>query len=190
MGSRRSAPEASIQGPRPWARWRMAIGVCLLVGGAGCGYSVGRGASGPRTLAVSMTKEPGIDLDAAAMVDNATRRALTRSPSTRLVSQEGADQVLEVELLQVQAGLAPFAEPGLRAAQYQVSVRIKGRVVDSSGRALWSSATITGEAPFVSTPGSLEALDGARRRALARASDEAADRLVAALALASWQAPR
>jgi hypothetical protein len=91
-----------------------------------------------------------------------------------------AHGTLSVEIVDIQIGLGTFAEPSLRAARYQVSISLRGKLEDAGGF-VWTSAPIAGHAPFFSTPGAIEALDGAGRRALERASDEAAERLVASL---------
>jgi hypothetical protein len=154
-----------------------ALGSAL---GGACGYAVSPGA-GARAIAVGKVSEPAIDVDAAAMVNAAVRHAIASNPSTRLVSGGAADATLDIELVNSAAALAPLADPNLRAAQYRVVVLVKGRLHDRSGKVIWESPVIVGEAPFLSTPGQVEALDGARRRALSRAADVAAERLVASL---------
>jgi hypothetical protein len=156
------------------AAWIHAL---LLVG---CGYTIGPGRTpgGVRTIAVARIEEPGLDLDAAAMVAESVRRAVARGPSTELASS-GADATVEVKLLESSSGLAPLADPSTRAAQYRAIIRLTAVLTKSDGRVLWRSSVVTGEAPYLSMPGKLEALDGARRRALAQAADDAATKLLA-----------
>jgi hypothetical protein len=125
-------------------------------------------------------REVGIDVDAAAYVGASVRRAVARGQGLRISPKSDSHGELEVEIVDIQIGLGSFADPSLRAARYQVVVSLRGKLVDASGF-VWNSPSIAGYAPFLSTPGPLEALDGAGRRALERASDEAADRLVAGL---------
>jgi hypothetical protein len=148
---------------------------------AGCGYTVGPAGGTARAIAVGRMTEPGIDVDAAALVNAAVRHALASSPGTRLVAEDAADETLDIELLNATSGLAPLADPNLRAAQYRALVLVRGKLIDRTGKVTWTSPVITGEAPFLSTPGPIETLDGARRRALSRAADVAAERLVASM---------
>jgi lipopolysaccharide assembly LptE-like protein len=147
---------------------------------AGCGYSAVP-AAGARSIAIGRLSEPGIDVDAAALVNAAVRHAIASSPSTRLVSRGAADATLDIELLNSASALAPLADPNVRAAQYRAVVLVRGRLLDKRGVLIWESPVIQGDSPFLSTPGPVETLDGARRRALARAADIAAERLVACL---------
>jgi hypothetical protein len=143
-----------------------------------CGYGVGA------TRAISVGKlvdAQAIDVDAAALVTNAVRRAVARGPRTRLVESDAADAHLEVELLSTDSPLAPFADPAARAAQYRATVTVRGRLVDRGGKIVWTSNAITGEARYLSVSGAVEALEGARRRALERAAEDAAERLLAGM---------
>ena len=152
----------------------------LMLPCASCGYSVGSRGLGhePRRVVVAPVREAGIDIDAAALVSSAVRRAITRTPAASLIAAGSGRSTLDVELIDTQKRLAPMADPGQRAAQYRVTVRLRGKLVSPSGRTLWTSAPVDGNAYFVSTPGPIERLDGAGRRALAKAAEEAADRLV------------
>lgn len=155
--------------------------LCLAL--AGCGYTVAsvRTTGGePYRLDVAPVVELGVDVDAAGYVASAVRSTILRSQGLELGGAGSANGRLTVEIVDVQIGLGAFSEPNLRAARYQVSIVLRGRLADSGGET-WTSAPVTGTAPFLSPPGRIEALDGAGRRALERASDEAADRLVAAL---------
>ena len=150
----------------------------LLV--VGCGYqsTVARGDGPPRTLRIPPIRETAVDLDAGAMVQRSLLLAAGRVPGLVLVSADAPAPALEAELVAVRSGLSPFAEPNLRAAHYRVVVELQGRLVGLDGRVLFTSAVVHGEAPFYSTPGRIEVLDGAARRALERASEQAAERLV------------
>jgi hypothetical protein len=130
-------------------------------------------------LAVAEIRETGVDVDAAGFVSAAVRRAVSRGQGLELAGSKAHGE-LAVEIVDIQLGLGAFAEPGLRAARYQVSISLRGKLTDASGFE-WTSAPVTGYAPFFSTPGAIEALDGAGRRALERASDEAAERLIASV---------
>lgn len=130
-------------------------------------------------IAVAPIREPGLDLDAGADVTRAVRLAVARAAGFRLVEESDADRVLHVELLDVNSALAPFAEPSLRAAQYVVRLTLRGTLQDEHGR--WTSPAVVGEGRFLSTPGGVEQLDGANRRALERAAQQAAERLVGTL---------
>jgi hypothetical protein len=155
----------------------------LLLGSlASCGYSIGAGRApgGLTSLAVETKDQEALDVDAAALVSRAVRRAIARGPSTQL-AEEGAEGTLRVRLIEARADLAPLADPRLRAAQYRAEIRLVATLVRTDGKLLWTSSLIVGEAPYLSTPGALERLDGARRRALERAAEDAADRLVAAM---------
>jgi hypothetical protein len=147
---------------------------------ASCGYSVGavRTPGNVRRISVAPVQEDGIDIDAAALVAREVRRKIANGMSTTLSDEENAQAVLAVTLLDSDAKLAPLADPGLRAAQYVAVVRIRGTLTSTAGKALWKSGVISAEAPYLSVPDDLEALDGARRRALAQAAESAAARLV------------
>lgn len=155
----------------------------ILLTVAGCGYTLGAAPTpgGVRHIRVAPVEEPGIDIDAAAVVSNAVRRAVARSPSTKLASGDGAEAALYVTMLDAKEGLAPYANPGARAAQYKLRVRVKARLMSSAGEMLWSSGIIEGEAAFLSPTGGLESVDGARRRAMVSAAEDAADRLIDAM---------
>jgi hypothetical protein len=124
-------------------------------------------------------RETGIDVDAAGYVTTSVRRAVARGQGLELAGAKPHGE-LAVEIVDIQIGLGAFAEPGLRAARYQVAISLRGKLKDASGFE-WTSAPVTGYAPFFSTPDPIESLDGAGRRALERASDEAAERLIASL---------
>src|SRR5262249_44155475 len=103
-------------------KFRLAF---VLFASSACGYSVAPGA-GARAIAVGKISEPGIDIDAAALVNAAVRHAIASSPSTRLVSSGAAEATLDVELVNSASALAPLADPNLRAGQYRAVVLVKG----------------------------------------------------------------
>jgi hypothetical protein len=109
------------------------------------------------------------------------REAIARSSRTRLVGDDAAEAELQVMLVGTDSPLQPFADPGVRAAQYRAVVLLRGRLVSRTGEVLWSSGVITGEASFLSPGGRIETVDGARRTALSRAAADAASRLVASM---------
>lgn len=154
----------------------------LLSALAGCGYSTR--VVGPHgddlTVFVPLVEAPGIDVDAPGFVDASVRREVARAAGLSLAGEAGAQAVFRVEVLEVRTGLAPFAEPALRAAQYQATIRLRGRL-ERPGAKGWRSGVVTGAASYLSTAGPIERLDGAGRRALARAAEDAAEQLVAAL---------
>lgn len=172
MTSLRRSPGPS-RPPRP------PLGLALAALVAACGYTVGavRPANGPRALRVEAIEERGIDVDAAAQVARAVRRRVAMGPSTRL-EEDAPEAVLSIRLLDARHALSPMSDPRLRAAEYVAQVRLLGTLSSTVGRSLWRSPVVVGEAHFMSMPGSMESLDGARRRALAQAAEQAADRLL------------
>jgi membrane associated rhomboid family serine protease len=154
---------------------------------SGCGYVLGPGRTpgGVRAVAVQKIDEPGLDLDAAALVAESVRRAVARGPSTELAPAGSAEATMEIRLLESSSGLVPLADPATRAAQYRAIIRLSAVLTKSDGHILWRSSVVTGEAPYLSMPGKLEALDGARRRALAQAADDAAAKLLALMVYGS-----
>lgn len=150
-----------------------------------CGYTVGRvaPANGPRAISVAPIEERGIDVDAAAMVARAVRRRVAMGPST-VLEEDRPEAVLSVSLIEAGHALSPMSDPRLRAAEYVAQIRLQGTLSSTAGAALWRSPVVVGEAHFMSMPGPIESLDGARRRALAQAADEAAERLWAHLVYA------
>ena len=152
--------------------------VLLALLSASCGYTVTTSAGGGiRRLAVAPIEEPGLDIDGGAMVSVAVRRAVARGPGLRLVRTH-PDALLFVRLIDARTGLRPLADPGARAAQYAVTVKIQGELRRADGAALWTSPTIVGAAEMLSPADGVEAIDGARRRTLQRAAEDAAEQLV------------
>lgn len=160
------------------------LALAALLGGSSCGYTHRITTPDGRDLPifVPLVRDPGLDVDAAGLVDGHLRREVARTAGLRLSSDSQSNLRLEVEVVDVRTALAPFAEPGLRAAQYRAVVIVKGRLVDSERGLRWSG-TATGEAPYLSTGGPIEALDGAGRRALGEAAELATRQLVDALVL-------
>jgi hypothetical protein len=148
----------------------------------GCGYSAGsfRSSGEPYRVRIApIVDRPAVDIDAAGLVATSIRGAILREQGLALVNGE-PDGLLAVDLVSVDMGIGAFAEPSLRAARYQVTVVVECRLSED-GREVWRSPPIAGVAPFFSPPGRIEALDGASRRALEHASEQAAERAVAAL---------
>ena len=157
---------------------RAAALTALALLGASCGYTsrVTGPDGGDVAVVVPPVAHPGLDPYAPGIVDRALRRAVARAAGLRL--SDAAPRALRVTVADVRIGLTPFAEPGLRAAQYEAEITLTGAL---EGGRPWRSPVVRGAAPFLSTGGRLEALDGAGRRALGEAADEAARRLVGAL---------
>ncbi len=159
------------------------LATCLTLLAVGCGYTFGapRAPGGVERLDVAPVVEPGIDVDAAAVVASAVRTSVSRGGSISLSSPSAADALLKVELLGSAAGLEPFASPSVRATQYRAAVRIRATLVRPDGEVLWTSPIVEGRAPFLSVPDAAETLDGVRRRAMVTAASDAADQLIAAM---------
>jgi outer membrane lipopolysaccharide assembly protein LptE/RlpB len=172
--------------PRP--RLLLLAGLALALGG--CGYRLGARplVGGVRALSVPAVRGEGIDLDAEAELARALRRAVARGPSTRLVPAGAADARLAVRLISADAGLAPLSDGAARASDYELRVRVSATLIRGVEEVIWRSGPVEGRAPYFSVPDAAEALDGARRRALARACEAAAEQLLGALAAAP-QAP-
>ncbi len=134
----------------------------------------------PYRLSVVEVGESGIDVDAGALVSASVRRAVMREQGLTLATGATAHGALAVEIVDIQISLGSFTDPSQRAARYQVVVSLRGRLEDASGFK-WVSPAATGYAPFFSTPGPIEALDGAGRRALEQAAEDAGQRLIASL---------
>lgn len=120
-------------------------------------------------------------MDAPGLLDSALKRAIARSSALHL--SDTAERELEVEVIGVSTPLAGFAEPRLRAAQYEVRLSVRVRMFVGQKKVVWSSPIYVSQAPYVSTPGQLVALDGAGRRALQQAAEISAERLVVAVGL-------
>lgn len=150
---------------------------------SGCGYGLARARAphGIESVHVEVRDERGLDVDAAAQVSRAIRGAVARRPALALGSEGSAGGVLEVKLVDASTPLAPFADPAVRAAQYRAEVRLLATLADGEGKIVWRSSLIVAEAPYLSPPGPLEMLDGARRRALEVAADRAAEALISSL---------
>lgn len=149
---------------------------------ASCGYHFGAvGPQGVRALEVRAEDEQGIDVDAGALLASAVRRAVAHGPSTHLAPPGEAEAILEVRLIEARAPLSPLSDTAVRAGEYRAEVVAVGTLVAPDGRVLWRSQRVIGSAPFLSAPGALETQEGLRRAALARAAEEAAERLVTAL---------
>ena len=160
--------------------WGLAASVLLAF--SSCGYATRPPLLGPSDwqLHLAPIVEEALDLDAGAEVDSALRRHLARRTFIRL--EEDAANTLVVALSEARVQLAARAEPALRAPRYVVKVALKATLVQEDIKPTMShSFVVAGEDEFTAPAGSIEALDGAQRASLARAADEAADRLVNAL---------
>lgn len=160
-----------------------AIQIAALLGLAGCGYSFGvpKAPGGVRRLGVAPITEPGIDLDAAAVVSVAVRRSVARGPSVALASTAKAEAILRVVLLGATSSLEPFSSRSVRATQYRALIRIRATLEKPDGVVLWRSPVLEGRAPYLSVADAAETLDGAQRRAMAHAAADAADKLMTAM---------
>lgn len=120
------------------------------------------------------------DVDARTLV----RRALSRGAPTRrhleLVSDPDAP-VLWVRIEEVSNHRLPGSDPQIRAPRYQVRVRLWAEVRLDDGDSMAGRAL--GEERYVAPAGGIERLDGAYRTYLARAADQAAERLLDVLSL-------
>ncbi|MBK6690257.1 MAG: hypothetical protein IPG45_37675 [Deltaproteobacteria bacterium] len=157
--------------------------VFALVGLIACGYtaSSARPDGQVRRLHVAPIVDPALHLDTGALVEEAVRQAIAREAGVLLVAEPDAEEVLQVELLSGAAGLEAFAQPDRRAAQYRATVLVRGILKGRGGQVEWTSPVVSGDSAYLSTPGALESLDGAERRGLDRAAQQAAGRLVLAL---------
>lgn len=154
------------------------LAATLLV--AGC-YTLGAPAPDHPRLFVEVVDDDGIDVDLAALVARSARAAVAARPELTLTSRSDADAVLRLALIPGATGLSPLADPSRRSPEYRVEVRVEAVLMRDEGEALWSSGALVGEATYTSHPGSIIALDGARRLALSRAADDAAQRVITAL---------
>ncbi|MFO0723267.1 MAG: LPS assembly lipoprotein LptE [Myxococcota bacterium] len=116
----------------------------------------------------------GVDVDAAALLLSALRRRAFSGPE----GAEGEGAELVVELVDQRTNLAALSDPGRRAGEYRAELTVLGRLVRADGKQVWSSPPIVASASYFSTTGGIESLDGQRRSALARAADEAAEKLL------------
>lgn len=159
---------------------RLALALTLLIG---CGYTTSSAhpTGAPRRIYVAPIREAGVHVDTGALAEEAVRRAVADEAGLLLVSALDAEWTLELELVSGAAGLEAFAQPDRRAAQYRSTVQLRGVLRDPRGEVRWRSPTVVGAAAYLSTPGALESLDGAERRGLDRAAQQAAERLVLAL---------
>ena len=165
-----------------------------IVPAVGCGYhpirgahpASGRSATPLRILPVTGA---GSDLDAQADVQWALADALRQQPvfidAGRQSDVKAAGTVLRLSVHIARAGtrLSPLTEPALRAAMYEAEIVLEGRCTDGAGQVCWRGAE-SARVRYLSTPGGVETLDGAGRRALVDAAAVAAERLLEAFAWA------
>jgi hypothetical protein len=136
---------------------------------------------GPTPVRVVLIDRQGGDVDAAAEAARALRAEIARSPDLALADDAREASVLEAELVDASAALGAQTDTRRRAGEYVARVELTVRLVDRDGGVRARITQVVGEAPFLSVPGPLVALDGQRRRALAAAADDAARRALDAL---------
>jgi hypothetical protein len=161
----------------------MRLTFLILLLCSACGYAMGTGRFPQQVerIAVPPVTEDGVDVDAAGVLAGLVRKAVAAHPAARLVSAKRAEAILHVKLDSVGGGLAPLSDPGSRAAQYRSQITITAQLKRPGGEVIWRSGRIVGQADFLSVPDAIETLDGARRRALARAAENATDQLMTSL---------
>ncbi len=159
----------------------------VLVGalvGIGC-YTLGPPAIGaarePTPIRVVVRDAQGVDVDAAAEAARALRAEIARSTDLALADDARAADVLEADLVDASTALGAQTDTRRRAGEYVARVELTVRLVARDGGVRARITQIVGEAPYLSVPGPLVALDGQRRRALAAAADDAARRALDAL---------
>ena len=145
----------------------------------GC-YTLGAPAPREARLFVEVVDADGIDPDLGAAVAVALRQAVAARPELSLVARSEAEAMLRLGLQGGTTGLSPLADPTRRAPEYRVVLRAEATLA-GEGVAAWQSGALVGEATYASDVRSIGALDGARRRALERAAEELARRVVGAL---------
>ncbi len=184
-----ASPWPCVGGPRPVSPSGVRRPLlCLLGVGCitSCGYRLGYGpqrGGRPLRIYVAEVKAPDIDVDAGGLLMQSVGRAVAHRVGMELASRDRSEWTLEVELVRLSLGLDAFAEPPVRAAGYEVVAELRARLIDHDGRVRWRSPAMVGRSKFVSPAGRLEALDGASRRAKARAIEQAAQRLLTSLGL-------
>ncbi len=163
---------------------RQLLQGALLAPLAACGYSsrIVTPEGGDYRIHIPLVTNSALDVDISGLVDAHLRREVARTAGLRTDDGDSAQAVLRVEITGVKTQLASFADPSVRAAQYETVVSLKAEL--TVGQAKWEWAKTQGRAPFLSRAGRLEALDGAGRIALALASEQACQTLVRA---ASWK---
>ncbi len=155
--------------------------LCVAPQAGGCGYAPLRGAGAPpTTIFVAPVRAEGASLEGAPAAETAVADAIARSPSFAL-ADTGADLSVEIRIVRASSRLAPLSEPAVRAAHYQAIVVWACEARGPDGERLWGG-NVTGTASYLSTPGAIETLDGARRRSIAQASWIAGERLIRRLA--------
>ncbi len=154
------------------------VGLGLSVA-VGCGYATS-GRVEPLPVALHVVDEVRVDVDAPILVDAALRRSIARRRDLTVVSSSSADARLVVRLLSVDHRFAPTSEPRLRSPEYEIRVRLSGRLEGSEGRGpVRGPIAAEGRATYIARAGPLERSDGAYRTFL----DEAVNRAVETLLL-------
>lgn len=157
----------------------LAATSAMLLVLAGC-YTLGAPAPSEARLFVEVVDADGIDPDLGAAVAAALRRAVAARPELTLVDRGSAEATLRLGLRGSTTGLSSLSDPARRAPEYRVVLRAEASLF-GAGVAPWQSGLLDADATYASDTRSIIALDGARRRALERAAEELARRVVAAL---------
>lgn len=141
---------------------------------AGCAHAPASVAD-PTPVRLVFSNEAPVELDAPAEVERAVRRRIAARPELVVSSSPDAAR-LEVRIRDVRGERLAGSDPSLRAPRYRVRVELWGEVRQPGREPL--TARAFGEELYVARPGGIGVLDGAARTFIARASEEAADRLV------------
>ncbi|MEL7371853.1 MAG: hypothetical protein AAFN74_23215 [Myxococcota bacterium] len=159
----------------------MATVLIAAAGGcwSGCGYT----SLGERTRSLYIPKLSVADASIdTMMVERAVILAARGHAAFRSVDANAPALVAKVHVESAETGLAPLAEPAVRAAHYRSVVELRAEVFDQRGQAVWQGRAI-GRADMISPSGALETLDGATRRTMRQAADRAAQSLLDRMAL-------
>lgn len=159
--------------------WGRGAVLGLLVVGLFAGCSLGTGQSHPLRVPPFTSNQLPLSGQGpffAFDIESEVRSALEAHPSLRISNTSEARYELRVQILRADVGLETFSDPGVRASVYRARVQLGGRLAVLQPCS-WASFVVAAEAPAVSPPGGLEALEGTLRSALARAARSAARRL-------------
>lgn len=155
-------------------RWALTAGAAAVLLGA-CAHAPLDGP--PLTVRLEVIDQAAIDFDAPALVERAVRRRILARPELAL-SADSAAPVLRVWLQAIRNDRLPGSDPRLRAPRYRVAVELRAEVPGAEAVPEPISASAVGEAVYVARAGEIGRLDGVFRTFLARAAEEAADRIV------------
>jgi hypothetical protein len=151
---------------------RLAVAAALL---SACAHAPLDGP--PLAVRLELIDQAAVDFDAPALVERAVRRRIQARPELAL-SGDGSAPVLQIWLRSIRNDLLPGADPRLRAPRYRVAVELSAEVLLPADARKPMTASAVGESVYVARPGEIGRLDGAFRTFLARAAEEAADRIV------------